>query len=131
MDYVSRPGVMEELNNIVVLKGGDVIDERQVSSIASIISSSGLLPTSKPLIAFAQAGNMVKISARATKQLVEKGLNLGALLSRLSAEYGGKGGGHNIAAGAEIPSDRIIRFLADLDRAVGEQLAKNVGAGGG
>jgi single-stranded-DNA-specific exonuclease len=74
---------------------------------------------------------MVKISSRATKQLVEKGLNLGALLSRLSAEYGGKGGGHNIAAGAEIPSDRIIRFLADLDRAVGEQLAKNVGAGGG
>lgn len=130
MDYVARPGVMEELNNIVVLKGGDVIDEKQVSSVASILSSSGLLPANKPLIAFAQAGNMVKISSRATKQLVERGLNLGALLSRLSAEYGGKGGGHNIAAGAEVPSDRIIRFLADLDRAVGEQLAKSVSAGG-
>ncbi len=124
MDYVARPGVMEELNNIVVLKGGDVIDEKQVSSIASIISSSGLLPSNKALVAFASAGNIVKISSRASKELVERGVDLGAILSSLAAAYGGKGGGHNVAAGAEIPSDRIIRFLADLDKAIGEQLAR-------
>ncbi|MEM1946921.1 MAG: DHH family phosphoesterase [Candidatus Caldarchaeum sp.] len=123
MDYVARPGVKEELNHIVVLKGGEVIDEKQVSSIASIISSSGLLPPDKALVAFATAGNMVKISSRAPKTLVDKGVNLGALLSSLAASYGGKGGGHNVAAGAEIPSDRLIRFLADLDKAIGEQIA--------
>ncbi|MEM4281113.1 MAG: DHH family phosphoesterase [Candidatus Caldarchaeum sp.] len=123
MDYVARPGVMEELNHIIVLKGGDMIDEKQVSSIASIISSSGLLPSDKALVAFATAGKVVKISSRASKHLVDRGVNLGALLSSLAASYGGKGGGHNVAAGAEIPSDRIIRFLADLDRAMGEQLA--------
>ncbi|MCS7129568.1 MAG: DHH family phosphoesterase, partial [Candidatus Caldarchaeum sp.] len=124
MDYVARPGVMEELNHIVVLKGGDMIDEKQVSSVASIISSSGLLPPNKALVAFASAGHMVKISSRASKQLVEKGVNLGELLYRLAEVYGGRGGGHDVAAGAEIPSDRIIRFLADFDRALGEQLEK-------
>lgn len=124
MDYVARPGVMEELNHIVVLKGGDMIDEKQVSSVASIISSSGLIPPNKALVAFASAGHMVKISSRASKQLVERGVNLGELLYRLAEVYGGRGGGHDVAAGAEIPSDRIIRFLADFDRALGEQLEK-------
>ncbi|MEM0383766.1 MAG: DHH family phosphoesterase [Candidatus Caldarchaeum sp.] len=126
MDYAARPGVMEELNHIVVLKGGDMIDDKQVSSVASIISSSGLLPAGKALVAFATAGHMVKISSRASKQLVGRGVNLGELLHRLAEAYGGRGGGHDVAAGAEIPSDRIIRFLADLDRAVGEQLEKTV-----
>jgi len=123
MDYISQPGVLEELNHIVVLKGGDVIDFRQVSSIASVLSSSGLLPKDKALVALANAGKLVKISARASKQLVDRGLNLGAITSKLGAAYGGRGGGHNIAAGAEIPSDRMIKFLADFDKAVGEQLA--------
>ncbi|MDJ0272919.1 MAG: DHH family phosphoesterase [Candidatus Caldarchaeum sp.] len=127
MDYVSQPGVLEELSHIVVLKGGDVIDYRQVSSVASILSSSGLLPSDKPLIALANAGKTVKISARASKQLVDRGLNLGSILSRLGAQFGGKGGGHNIAAGAEIPYDHMIKFLAELDKAVGENVASSKG----
>ncbi|MCS7133429.1 MAG: DHH family phosphoesterase [Candidatus Caldarchaeum sp.] len=124
MDYVAQPGVLEELNHIIVLKGGEVIDFRQVSSIASVLSSSGLLQRDKPLVALANAGKVVKVSARASKYLVDQGLNLGVIASKLGAVHGGKGGGHDIAAGAEIPADRMIKFLADFDRAVGESLAK-------
>ncbi|MCS7137396.1 MAG: DHHA1 domain-containing protein, partial [Candidatus Caldarchaeum sp.] len=127
MDYVSQPGVLEELNHIVVLKGGEVIDFRQISSIATVLSSSGLLPRDKVLVALASAGKSVKISARATKHLVEKGLNLGVITSKLGSAYGGRGGGHNVAAGAEVPADRMIKFLADFDRAVGEMLAASTG----
>lgn len=127
MDYVSQPGVLEELNHIVVLKGGEVIDFRQISSIATVLSSSGLLPSDKVLVALASAGKSVKISARASKHLVEKGLNLGVITSKLGAAYGGRGGGHNVAAGAEVPADRMIKFLADFDRAVGEMLAASPG----
>ncbi|GBC70002.1 Single-stranded-DNA-specific exonuclease RecJ [archaeon HR01] len=127
MEYVSRPGVLETLNHTVVLKGGGVIDERQVSSVATILSSSGMIPRDRPLIALAEAGEYVKISARASRELVSRGLNLGSILSRLSVQHGGRGGGHNIAAGAEIPSDRLLRFLADFDRCVGEVLSDGGG----
>jgi single-stranded-DNA-specific exonuclease len=126
MDYVSRPGVIETLNHAVVLKGGGVIDERQISSVASILSSSGMIPRDKPLIAVSDAGHYVKVSARANRDLVSRGLNLGSILAELAAQHGGRGGGHNVAAGAEIPSDRLLRFLADFDRCVGEVL-KNGG----
>ncbi|MDJ0271930.1 MAG: DHH family phosphoesterase, partial [Aigarchaeota archaeon] len=43
------------------------------------------------------------------------------------AQFGGKGGGHNIAAGAEIPYDHMIKFLAELDKAVGENVASSKG----
>jgi RecJ-like exonuclease len=82
-----------------------------------------MIPRDRPLIALAEAGEYVKISARANRDLVSKGLNLGSILSKLSAQHGGRGGGHNIAAGAEIPSDRLLRFLADFDRCVGEVLS--------
>ncbi len=123
MDYVSRPGVIETLNHAIVLKGGGVIDEKQISSVASILSSSGMIPKDKPLIAVADAGHYVKVSARANRDLVNRGLDLGAILAKLSAQHGGRGGGHNVAAGAEIPSDRLLKFLADFDRSVGEVLS--------
>ncbi len=123
IEYVTKEEAIEEMNNIVVLKGGDVIDEKQISSVASILSSSNMLPSNKPLIAIANAGEFVKISARATRELVERGLDLGAVLSKLAPRFGGRGGGHNIAAGAEVPAKRLIVFLAELDRAVGESLA--------
>lgn len=128
MDYVSRPGVIEALNHTVVLKGGGIIDEKQISSVATILSSSGMVPKDRPLIAIAEAGHYVKVSARANRELVGRGLDLGLILSKLSSQHGGRGGGHNVAAGAEIPSDRLLRFLADFDKRVGEVLGDEGGA---
>jgi len=42
---------------------------------------------------------------------------------RLAAEEnGGKGGGHNIAAGAQVPLDKIDAFVKMVDELVGKQL---------
>lgn len=71
----------------------------------------GTIGRGKPVIAAAldEEGN-VKISARATKQLVDAGLNLGALLADACSGIG-IGGGHRIAAGATIRSSSINEFL--------------------
>lgn len=123
MEYATQPGIIVQHNYISVLRGGQVIDEKQVSSVASLISSSGLLPNDKPLVAFADAGELTKISARATKQLVDRGLDLGAILKETANHFGGRGGGHSIAAGAEVPSSQITSFLSELDKKVGEILS--------
>jgi len=45
---------------------------------------------------------------------VEAGLNLGKILSECCAQVGGAGGGHNIAAGASIPEEKIDDFLREF-----------------
>lgn len=74
----------------------------------------GAIGRDKPVIAAAldEEGN-VKISARATRQLVDAGLNLGALLFEACSGMG-IGGGHRIAAGATIKKDGINEFLQRL-----------------
>lgn len=49
----------------------------------------------------------VRVSARAKRDAVNAGLNLGQLMEDISTEYNGTGGGHSGAAGIEV--------IADLD----------------
>ncbi len=62
------------------------------------------------------------ISARGTKGMVGRGLDLGALCRKVSAELGGSGGGHNIAAGATVDKGCIDDFLRRMDEEVGKIL---------
>jgi RecJ-like exonuclease len=47
-------------------------------------------------------------------------------MSKVSAEFGGAGGGHDIAAGATIPENTKEEFVRRLDLFIGEQLRKKV-----
>jgi len=65
---------------------------------------------------------LAKISARSTDIGVHKGINLGVIM-RLAAEpLGGKGGGHNIAAGGQVPLDKAEEFVKAANMLVGKQL---------
>lgn len=124
MEFANRKGAIEHMHNISILRGGTEIDIKQISSVASILSSSQLLPSDKPLIAMAQEGSLVKVSARANRALTEAGLDLGLILSEASRKFGGRGGGHKVAAGAEIEADRLTLFLLEVDRLVGEAIGR-------
>jgi len=115
----------ELMYNIVVVRVGQTVDVRHVSSIASILSTSKILPTDKPLIVVGQEEGVVKVSARASPTLVARGLNLGSVMKDAASKFSGRGGGHRIAAGAEIPAERITLFLLEVDRVVGEMLSKH------
>ena len=76
----------------------------------------------KPFITLNIVKDIVKVSARGTRRLVDKGLDLGIAMREASAGVGGQGGGHNVASGASIPPQAIEEFLGAVDRIVGEQL---------
>ncbi len=78
---------------------------------------------SKPTVAYSLSGDSYKISARGTKQLVEKGLDLASGLSGASGSVGGVGGGHVIASGATVPRDELRKFLGLLDDITGKQIS--------
>ena len=77
----------------------------------------------KPL--YFTTGPSPKISGRGNYDLVRAGLKLGEGLNKASKEFGGEGGGHDVAAGAKIPPEKKEDFLNLIDKIVAEQLKKN------
>ncbi len=86
----------------------------------------------KPLVALAEKEGssemgkdpMVKVSTRMNRELIKKGINLGKAIGQASIRVGGGGGGHDVAAGANIPKKQIKRFLRALDEEIGEQISQ-------
>jgi RecJ-like exonuclease len=118
-----KPERMRELENIYVINGENFINEKIIGTVSSIIVSS-LADNLKPLIAFANVPqeNIAKFSARTTEAAIQKGVNLGEVMRLASEANGGKGGGHNIAAGAQAPLEKIEAFVKTVDELVGKQL---------
>ena len=128
---MEKPERMKEFDSIYVVCGEDFIDDKVVGAISSILSG-GLPNPEKPLIAYAnvQEQGIAKISARTVDVVVARGINLGDIMQAAAEKFEGKGGGHNIAAGAQVPLDKIDDFIKAVDQLVGKQLksAKEVGS---
>ncbi|MDD1776369.1 MAG: DHH family phosphoesterase [Candidatus Methanomethylicus sp.] len=110
------------LPHVQAIYGGTAIDDKIIGTLASIAFSIKPFSNDKPIIGFANSDNVVKVSARGTADLVRRGLNLGAIMKEASEKFGGAGGGHTIAAGAQIPLGKEDEFL----RMVDEQISKTV-----
>lgn len=120
--YVKEKGVIE-LENLQYFDAGSEIKETIVGIIAGM--SSTIVPNRNlPIIAFANSEEGIKVSARATQDLIRKGVNLSEAMEKVSAEVGGAGGGHDIAAGATIPKGNQEEFIQKLDLFIGKQLKK-------
>ncbi|MEM0058396.1 MAG: DHH family phosphoesterase [Candidatus Bathyarchaeia archaeon] len=126
---MEKPGRMKELENIYVVYGEDYIDDKIVGTISSILSTS--LPNpEKPIIVYAEVKEegLVKVSARTIDAVASKGVNLGEIMQVAAEKCLGKGGGHDVAAGAQIPLENVEIFIKLVNELVGRRLAGgNVG----
>lgn len=133
MGWLLKPGTVTQMEFLQSFHGGKVIDDRIIGTIASIAISSGIIPQDKPVFAFAESGeDLVKISARATDYLVQKGIDLGAALRSAVKEINPEAtaGGHNIAAGAHIPIGTESKILHILNKILKKQLGENSASNG-
>ncbi len=116
LDRVRDEGVVYALH-----AGGDISDA-VIGTVAGMLLSSRALPELKPVLAFAcTEDGAVKVSARATKELVESGINLGKAILAAAERVGGEGGGHDIAAGAKIQRGTEEEFLRAMVSELGRQ----------
>ena len=122
---MEKPERIEELDNIYVIRGDDFINEKVVSTISSILSTS-LPKPEKPLLAYAKVPeeDMVKFSARTLDMMTAKGLNLGEIMRTAAEKFSGRGGGHNIAAGAQVPIENVDDFIKFVNELVKQQLGR-------
>ena len=119
-----NPDQIEELSNIYVVHGGSSIDEKVISTISTMILPN--LPNpEKPLIAYAIIPDeeYIKVSARTSHTLTERGLNLGEILHSAAERFSGEGGGHDVAAGAYIPAREMEPFIRYVNELVGKHLS--------
>ena len=82
------------------------------------------LDSTKPILIMCtlpEDENLTKVSMRTTERVVGKGVDLQKAISDASAEYGGGGGGHKIAAGAFIPKTAEEEFVIRVNRILREQ----------
>ena len=119
LDWVREGGRIEEMGNIYTLPAEGNIDDRIIGVVASILLSTGILKKSKPIVAWARAEEgLIKVSARATEEMARRGIDLGSVMMEAAERFQGRGGGHDIAAGAFLPEDRGKEFLNLVDELV-------------
>jgi len=90
-----------------------LIDARGVvkESIVGIVCGMIMQNRQKPIIGLALSNdNKIKISGRSKV----KEINLGLSMRKCASDFGGLGGGHQMAAGAHIPKENVNKFLLCL-----------------
>jgi len=115
------------LRNIQYFDAGDDIEDTIVGTVAGMLLGEPGADRSAPMVALADSTEACdeptsKASARGTQKLVSMGMDLSQAIRGAAESVGGVGGGHNIAAGATIPSSKKQEFLEELDSIVGSQL---------
>uniref|UniRef100_A9A757 Phosphoesterase RecJ domain protein n=1 Tax=Methanococcus maripaludis (strain C6 / ATCC BAA-1332) TaxID=444158 RepID=A9A757_METM6 len=113
--------LMEELKNVKLNSMDNIeyfIGEKGKTGIIA-----ALMVKDKPVLGFNEQGEIYKVSSRGSKELVECGLNLSEAMA-VSREFGGDGGGHNIASGAAIQKNYLNEFLEKVNEIVGGQLKR-------
>jgi len=119
-----KPGRLEELESIYVVRGDGFIDEKVLSPVCTILSTT-LTKLGKPIIAYATISgeDQVKVSSRGSTPLINRGLNLGEIMQIAAEKYSGRGGGHDVAAGAQIPIKDVEAFIKLVNELVKRQFA--------
>ena len=75
-----------------------------------------------PAFVLTRTKDHLKVSARGTRYLINRGLNLAAAMRDAAEKCGGSGGGHDIAAGATLPLENEKKFLEETERILRGQL---------
>jgi RecJ-like exonuclease len=120
---MEKPERMKELENVYVVYGENFIDDKMIGAISSILLTS--LPNpEKPLIAYAIVENegLAKFSARTVDTMINRGINLGEVMQAAAEKCQGNGGGHNIAAGAQVSIENVEAFIRLVNELIGKQL---------
>jgi RecJ-like exonuclease len=119
----AREEKIQKRTHLQYFHAGDGIRDTIIGIVTNMMLNTEDVDKELPLIGFAFTENGdVKVSARATQSLVDRGLDLATVLTRAAKELNGVGGGHNIAAGATIPKGKEEEFLQMVEREIKLQL---------
>jgi len=86
------------------------------------IATNFMLDAEKPLLSIVKKDDEIHVSCRGNQHLVEEGLDLGLAMNDAAKQLGGHGGGHKIASGATLSSEKENEFLEIVDEIIVKQM---------
>lgn len=124
LSYVKDNHLIRERRFIQWFDAGSEVRDTVVGIVAGMLLSSPECRRDIPVIAFAESDDGTKVSARASRGLAGRGLDLSSVMKAAAEFVGGYGGGHTVAAGATIPSDKKDEFLDAVEDLVASQVSR-------
>lgn len=116
---IKRIGDFREKRNFKYIFSED-IGPLMIGEAMSLLLESRILKGDKPVVGISILNEKeFKASARATPELVEAGYDVGKAMRIAATQIGGTGGGHDVAASARIPKEKLEEFLTLFDEALG------------
>jgi single-stranded-DNA-specific exonuclease len=115
---IEEEDMITDMDNIQYFDGNG-IRSQVVGTIAGMILSYG--DWRKPMIGFTQISDDdedLKVSLRCSRLLAYDGIHFGNIIRKIAKSVGGSGGGHSVACGAYIPSDKKTEFLMSFNNAL-------------
>lgn len=123
LQFAKEEGIIKR-EYLQFFHAGNGIRDTIIGIVTNMLLNSEEINKNLPLIGFAEKEEgVVKVSARGTEEMVEKGLNLSVAMKKAASALNGVGGGHNIAAGATIPKGKEEEFLELLEKEIKTQLS--------
>jgi len=120
------------LDELLQLENGGIHEKKSFRYFRSNDSSLGgviggiatnfILDSEKPLLSLVRNDDELHVSCRGNQYLVSNGLDLGFAMNEVATKLDGNGGGHKIAAGATIESDKEEEFLDMVDKVLIRQM---------
>ena len=122
-EYIHETGV-DDSGSIQWIHTGDKYPDTIVGIGAGMALSK--LDTNKPILVLCNVSDepdLIKVSMRTYEKVLRRGIDLQEVLVKAATEFGGAGGGHNIAAGAYIPKGCEHDFIRRVNELIEEQFA--------
>jgi RecJ-like exonuclease len=117
LDWIQKNKKIEEMENIYAIRAGNNVNDNIIGVVSGILLNQGFLKKVKPIISTALSEEeIIKVSARSVESLLERGLHLGQVMHEAAKKVQGDGGGHDIAAGANIPIEKEEEFLNTVNQ---------------
>ncbi len=112
MNHIKEKGIKKGPKGYLqYFDASDVLKETFVGTVASLTLGHDEVDPYKPIVGIVRKDGKAKVSARCSKLLFLKGLDLGSKIRIAANSVDGNGGGHAVASGAQIEEDKIPEFI--------------------
>ncbi len=116
---------LDDKGIMLIVHGEDIINENMTGALSTILSMTNQNTEKVTLVLTKTEDGKIKISGRASGLILKKGANLGKIMQNLAEKFSGVGGGHDVAAGAEIPPQMKGVFLEEFRKLLISQVGNN------
>ncbi len=98
------------------------VKETFIGTIASLALGNSNSDPYRPIVGIVSTDGMAKASARCSKLLFLRGLDMAKAMKAAAKAVGGEGGGHAVACGAQVEEGRVQEFLQRFEERLVAQL---------